>query len=110
MRKLLMLPALVSLILSIIFIVQGDFVRFFLWLFAAFIFFFIFWPLVGPVTEVHAPILHVFGTMFAFIVLFMLVAYRDLIQAGFTQIEAFGYAIVIGIAGIAIVMALKGGK
>lgn len=109
-RKLLLLPSAICLGVAIVYIFSGDFFHFFLWLFATGVFFITFWPLIGTVIDVHVPMMQVFFAMVFFLVIVSMVAYMDFIRVGLSIIEAVGYGAVIGIAFLAAIMALKGGK
>lgn len=64
--------------------------------------------MVGNVDKENRPIIHVFGALFAFTLLFIIVASMDLWKAGLTAIESIGYGFVIGIIAVGLILMIKG--
>lgn len=64
--------------------------------------------MVGNVDKENGPIIHVFGALFAFTALFIVVASMDLWRAGLSAVESVGYGFVIGIIATGFILMIKG--
>lgn len=110
LRKILILPVFIFGTIAVLSLLSGGVFNFFLWLFAALIFFFVSYPIVIDMDDRQTPVFHIVAIMILIALFFAMATFFDFRQAGISLLESFLYGIVFGVTFLAFVMLLKGKK
>jgi hypothetical protein len=107
MQRILILPIIACLFVSVTNFLFGQFFDGFLWIMAALLLSFILLPIVFNVDDKTVPILQTFGILFFLIAYFFLAAFLDFQEAGFLIEKSFLYGLGIGIGAAAFLMLFR---